>query len=203
MRARGPYINDARTREARKRGYPARSVFKLEEIDRRFRVLRSGLRVLDLGCAPGSWSLYAAKKAGATGVVVGIDLQACDLQPREGLVLVQGDAFELEAPLLREKTDGRCPPFDVVLSDMAPRTTGIKSADHAASIDLCDRALFVAGEQLVEGGALVVKVFEGPEREAFEDRVRQQFEDLRRLRPRGTRSRSVEVFVVARGRRMA
>ena len=71
--ARSPYVNDARTREARKRGYPARSVFKLEEIDRRFRVLRPGQRVLDLGCAPGSWSLFAARKAGRKGLVVGID----------------------------------------------------------------------------------------------------------------------------------
>jgi len=198
--ARSPYVNDARTREARKRGYPARSVFKLEEIDRRFRVLRPGQRVLDLGCAPGSWSLFAARKAGRKGLVVGIDLQACELPPRPGLVLLEGDAFDLDGDRLSEVTAGRCPPFDVVLSDMAPRTTGIRSADHAASIDLCDRALALASEALVNGGAMVVKVFEGPELKAFEARVRAVFDDLRRLKPKGTRSRSVEVFVVARGR---
>jgi len=203
MMGRNPYVNDPRTREAKRRGFPARSVFKLEEIDRRCRILERGQRVLDLGCAPGSWSLFAARKVGRKGFVLGVDLQACDVSPSPNLVLVEGDATELRAPDISRLTDGRCPPFDVVLSDMAPRTTGVRVADHAASIELCETAFAVAVEHLAPGGTLVVKAFDGPDLGAFEDPLRKGFGKVRRIRPKGTRSRSVEVFVVATGWRPA
>ncbi len=200
---RNPYVGDARSREAREKGYPARSVFKLEEIDRRFKVLRQGQAVLDLGCAPGSWSLYAAKRVGGRGLVLGLDLQACEVSAPPQLTLVEADAWDVGEDRLRELTGGRCPPFDTVISDMAPRTTGIKSSDHAASMDLCARALDVARAFLAPGGGFVVKAFEGAELKAFENEVRGEFERVKRLKPKGTRSRSVEVFLVAQGRRPA
>lgn len=200
--SRNPYVGDARSREARERGYPARSVFKLEEIDRRFNVLRPGQAVLDLGCAPGSWSLFAAKRVQGKGLVLGLDLQACDVTGPGWMRLVQADAWDADEAQLRELTGQRCPPFDVVLSDMAPRTTGIKTADHAASIDLCQRAADVAEGFLAPGGSLVVKAFEGPDLKAFETGLRAGYGTVKRLKPRGTRSRSVEVFLVARGRRV-
>lgn len=199
--SRNPYVGDARSKEARRQGYPARSVFKLEEIDRRFKVLRPGQTVLDLGCAPGSWSLFAAKRIQGQGLVLGLDLQTCDVDGPGWMRLVQADAWDADEEQLRELTGERCPPFDVVLSDMAPRTTGIKSADHAASIDLCSRAAEVAEAFLVPGGSFVVKAFEGPDLKAFETGIRASFDTVKRLKPKGTRSRSVEVFVVARGRR--
>lgn len=200
---RNPYVGDARSREARKKGYPARSVFKLEEIDRRVKVLRPGQAVLDLGCAPGSWSLYAAQRVGRRGLVLGLDLQACEVAAPAQLTLVQADAWDVDEAQLRDLTEGRCPPFDAVISDMAPRTTGIKSADHAASMDLCERALEVTRAVLAPGGSFVVKAFEGADLKAFENAVREQFDRVKRIKPRGTRSRSVEVFLVAQGRRPA
>lgn len=198
---RNPYVKDGRTREAQKRGYPARSVFKLQEIDRRFRLLRRGATVLDLGCAPGSWSMFAAEQVGRGGRVIGIDLQPCRVPTRPGLILVQGDADELDEERLSELGEGRCPPFDVVLSDMAPRTTGIRSADHAASMELCELALRAATTWLRPGGALAVKAFEGPDLKAFEGEVRAAFSSVKRLKPRGTRARSVELFLIGLGRR--
>ncbi len=196
-----PYVGDARTREARKKGYPARSVFKLEELDRRFRLLRRGATVLDLGCAPGSWALFAARRVGRDGLVLGIDLQACSLDAPAPLRLVQGDATELDDEQLGEWTGGRCPPFDLVLSDMAPRTTGIKAADHAASVELCEGALAAARAWLRPGGALAVKAFEGPELRAYEGELRRSFGSVKRLKPKGTRARSVELFLVGLDRR--
>ena len=197
--SRNPYVGDARSKEAQKKGYPARSVFKLEEIDRRFKVLRPGQTVLDLGCAPGSWSLFASKRVQGKGLVLGLDLQDCEVAGPGWMRLVRADAWDADEDQLRELTGGRCPPFDVVLSDMAPRTTGIKSADHAASIDLCARAAEVAAAFLVPGGSFVVKAFEGPDLKAFETGLRAGYETVKRLKPKGTRSRSVEVFLVARG----
>lgn len=198
---RNPYVKDGRTREARKLGYPARSVFKLQEIDRRFRLLRRGATVLDLGCAPGSWSMFAAEQVGAGGWVLGIDLQPCRVPERPGMRLVQGDAEELGEERLAELGDGRCPPFDVVLSDMAPRTTGIRSADHAASMELCELALRAARTWLRPGGALAVKAFEGPDLGEFEGEMRAAFTSVKRLKPKGTRARSVELFLIGLGRR--
>ena len=201
MKSRNPYVNDARTREARRQGYPARSVFKLEEIDRRFHVLRPGLRVLDLGCAPGSWSIYAARKVGNKGFVLGVDLQACEVSSGGALTVVEGDATELTPEDIARLSGGRCPPFDVLLSDMAPRTTGVRVADHAASIELCETALALAERHLAPGGSLVVKAFDGSDLRAFEERLRGSFGPIRRVRPKGTRARSVEVFLVATVRR--
>ena len=198
---RNPYVGDGRTREARKRGYPARSVFKLQEIDRRFHLLKRGRTVLDLGCAPGSWSMFAAERVGPGGCVVGIDLQPCRISGGPGLHLVQGDACELDQARLAEISGGRCPPFDLVLSDMAPKTTGIRSADHLASMDLCRAALEAALTWLRPGGAMALKAFEGPELKAFEGELREAFGAVKRLKPKGTRARSVELFLVGRDRR--
>jgi len=178
-------------------------VFKLQEIDRRFGILRPRQRVLDLGCAPGSWSLYASERVGGRGFVLGVDLQPCEVSSRGSLVVVEGDATELHADDLQRLSGGRCPPFDVVLSDMAPRTTGVKLADHVASIELCELALTLAEEHLAPGGSLVVKAFDGPDLKGFEEQLRPSFGKIRRVRPKGTRARSVEVFVVATARRRA
>lgn len=194
--ARNPYVDDVHTREARRKGYPARSVFKLQEMDRRWRLLRRGATVLDLGCAPGSWSMYAAERVGSGGWVLGVDLQACDVPARPALTLVQGDAVELDADRLAQLSADRCPPFDVVLSDMAPRTTGIKSADHAASVELCELALGTAQSWLRPRGAFVVKVFAGPDLQDFDAAMRGSFTTVKRIKPRATRSRSVELYLV-------
>jgi 23S rRNA (uridine2552-2'-O)-methyltransferase len=189
---------DAFTRAAKARGFPARSVFKLEEIDRRVRLLRAGQRVLDLGAAPGSWSMYASGKVGTRGSVLAIDLSEITAALGANVRVVQGDALALGSELYTESG-----PFDVVLSDMAPATTGTREADHARSHELFMAALAIACEHLVAGGTFVGKIFMGGDFPKAKEAVRLAFEEVRVLRPEGTRTTSVEVFVVGLRRRRA
>jgi 23S rRNA (uridine2552-2'-O)-methyltransferase len=191
---------EARAKRARQLGYAARSVFKLEELDLRFRLLRRGDRVLDLGAAPGSWSQYASQRIGARGLLVSVDLKAVGVSLSNGIVR-QCDAFELEEAVLEQWTEGRAPPFDVVLSDMAPDTTGALLVDHVASVELCDHALALAARWLRPGGHFVCKVFQGEDEPALRKRIQALFKKLKAVRPKGTRAQSREIFLVAQGRR--
>jgi 23S rRNA (uridine2552-2'-O)-methyltransferase len=153
---KNPYAKpDAKTRAAKAQGYPARSVFKLQEIDTRWRLLKQGQRVLDLGAAPGSWSLYAAGKVGPRGRVIGVDLQVIAPSPKPELVFLQADVLGAELP--PEVSDAA--PYDVVLSDMAPNTTGNRLGDQTRSFELFMRALAVAEKLLAPGGSFVGKIF--------------------------------------------
>ncbi len=191
---------DAMNRKAKEKGFAARSVFKLEEIDKRFKLLRNGHRVLDLGACPGSWSQYALRKIGPSGLLVAVDLQPLRAS-LPGAVVLTKDVFALEPERLAEVTDGRAPPFEAVISDMAPNTTGVPFRDHVASVELCDRALELAGRMLVPGGSFVCKVFQGEDEPALRQRIKQRFDTLKSLKPKGTRSKSVEIFLVATGYR--
>ncbi len=194
-RRRADYTgNEARSKKAREAGFAARSVFKLEELDRRFGLLSRGGRVLDLGACPGSWSQYALRRIGPRGLLVAIDLQPIGVSLPGALVL-QGDAFELSAD---ELPDG-VPPFDLVLSDMAPATTGVALADHVASVELCDRALELAVAWLKPGGHFVCKVFQGEDEPGLRKRIKARFDQLKSVKPKGTRSRSRETFLVGLG----
>ncbi len=186
---------DARARLARSQGFAARSVYKLEEIDRRFKLLRPGARVLDLGACPGSWSQYALKKVGRQGLVVAVDKQELDVS-LAGAVVLHADAFELEDALVLEATEGRAPPFDAVVSDMAPRTTGVPFSDHVRSVELCDRALELACRWLKPGGSFVCKVFQGEDEPGLRARIKERFGKVKALKPEGTRKQSVEHFLV-------
>lgn len=192
--------DEARSKRARSLGYAARSVFKLEELDRRFRLLRAGDRVLDLGAAPGSWSQYAAQKIGPMGLLVAVDLKEVGVSFSNGVVR-QCDAFDLDDAELAEWTEGRTPPFDVIVSDMAPSTTGVPFADHVASVELCDLALGLAERWLRPGGHFVCKVFQGEDEPALRKRIQSQFKKLKGVRPKGTRAQSKEIFLVAQAKR--
>ncbi|MFW6023347.1 MAG: SAM-dependent methyltransferase, partial [Myxococcota bacterium] len=146
---------DAYGKRAQRGGYPARSVYKLEEIDRRVRLLRRGHRVLDLGAAPGSWLLYAAEVVGPEGRVVGVDLQELRTSLPPNAEFRQGDLHEVDPAGLGE--------FDVVLSDMAPATSGQRNVDQTRSFDLFMAALGVAERVLVPGGRFCGKLFQGPD----------------------------------------
>lgn len=191
-RRRADYTgNDSRSRQAREAGFAARSVFKLEELDRRFGLLSRSDRVLDLGACPGSWSQYALRRIGPGGLLVAIDLQPIGVS-LPGAVVLEGDAFELSAEALPDEV----PPFDLVLSDMAPKTTGVPLADHVASVELCDRALELAVGWLRPGGHFVCKVFQGEDEPALRARIKARFRQLKSVKPKGTRSRSRETFLV-------
>jgi 23S rRNA (uridine2552-2'-O)-methyltransferase len=195
---KNPYRRpDAFTKAAKAQGYPARSVFKLEEIDRRVRLLRPGQRVLDLGAAPGSWSLYVAKQVGPQGRLLAIDLQPIAVPFGPNVQVSQGDALSLANDALAVFA-----PYDVVLSDMAPSTTGSKVADQARSFELFMRALAVC-EALGKrpGGSFVGKLFMSEDFTKAREALRKQFDEVRVLRPEGTRSTSFEVFLVGLGRK--
>ncbi|MEZ4239660.1 MAG: RlmE family RNA methyltransferase [Myxococcota bacterium] len=191
-----PYKRPDRfTKQAQREGYAARSVYKLQEIQRRQPILRRGQRVVDLGCAPGSWFVYAAEQVGERGVVVGVDLEEPVSRPPWAKAIV-GSALDTPAEVLREALGG---PADVVLSDMAPRTTGDPTGDHFVQIELARRALALAAELLVPGGAFVCKVVDGEDAPAFVDEVRAAFDKVKRYKPEATRDRSREFFVVGAG----
>jgi 23S rRNA (uridine2552-2'-O)-methyltransferase len=195
-----PYArSDHLAQKARSEGYPARSVYKLEEIDRRINVFKQGQRVLDLGCAPGSWLMYAAKKVGQGGRVRGIDLKGLEVALPPNSIAIAGDALtpgpDVEA-FIREGA-----PYDVVMSDMAPSTSGTPFQDQARSAELVARTLDVSELWLAKGGVWIAKLFMSEELVALRKRVREMFTDERVIRPEGTRSVSFEVFLVGTGKR--
>ncbi|HEY6081028.1 MAG TPA: RlmE family RNA methyltransferase [Polyangiaceae bacterium] len=192
-----PYAKpDARTLEARAKGYPARSVFKLQEIDRRMRLFRAGQNVIDLGAAPGSWSLYASERVGPTGHVYAIDIKPILQVFGENVRVLEGDALSLDSEALAAHA-----PYDVVLSDMAPNTSGSKFQDQARSTELFLRALEVALHHGKLGSHFAAKIFMSGDYKAAEMQVRAAYENMRTIRPEGTRQVSSEVFVVGMGRR--
>jgi 23S rRNA (uridine2552-2'-O)-methyltransferase len=193
---KNPYARpDHFTKAAKNAGYPARSVFKLEEIDKRCRLLKPGQRVLDLGAAPGSWSMYAAKAIGKNGRLLAIDLVPLTISLGATGTAIVGDAFDVTADVFAEHG-----PFDVVLSDMAPSTSGTREADQARSFDLVLRALEVAKAHGKEGSSFVAKIFMGPDFEEARKHLRAEYREVRTLRPESVRTTSFEIFFVAMGR---
>lgn len=196
MSKRTPYKGPDRfTVQAKKQGFPARSVFKLEEIDRRVKLLRAGQSVLDLGAAPGSWSLYAAERVGPKGNVLGVDLSELRTPLPAWATFVQGDAFDLSGEHLAMYA-----PYDVVLSDMAPNTTGNRMSDQARSYDLFMRALEVATTLLKPHGAFVGKIFMGEDFPLARKELKKHFAKETLIRPEGTRAVSYEIFVIGTDR---
>ena len=185
---------DARTQAAKAQGFPARSVFKLEEIDRRVKLFRGGQKVLDLGAAPGSWSLYASQKVGASGRVLAMDLQEIRQAFPPNVKVSQGDALTLENAALAEFG-----PYDVVLSDMAPSTSGSRVRDQAYSFELCVRALDVALALGKPGSHFVAKIFMSGDFQAARKIAGDRYERSQVIRPEGTRAQSTEVFIVGLG----
>ena len=192
-----PYAGaDARTRQARARGYPARSVFKLEEIDRRYRLLSAGQHVLDLGAAPGSWTKYASERVGSRGLVLAVDLRQIEQRFASNVRVLVADALSLDATEIE-----RLGPYDVVLSDLAPSTSGSKVRDQTRSYDLFMQALKVAAMLGRSGSAMVGKIFMGPDFQSARRAVGERYDHTTVARPSGTRQASSEVFIVGRGLR--
>jgi len=192
-------VQDYYFKKAKKEGYPARSVYKLEEAQQRFSFLKRGHKVLDIGAYPGSWSLYAAKVVGPQGLVVGVDLQKGCRKTQAGkarIEFVRGD-------ILDEATIGavtaHAARYQAVLSDMAPQTTGNKWADQQKSLDLSRRAFELARRFLDPGGSFYCKVFEGEDFKAFYDEVRPFFRKSKIVKPKSSRKESMEVFVLGMG----
>ncbi len=184
-------------KKAKQQNYPARSVYKLKELDNKFKLFRKGMRVLDLGAAPGSWSLGAAEKVGEQGFVLACDIQESPTAFPPNILFMQEDIFDRSQEFeikLRELG-----PFDVVISDMAPRTTGTKFTDQARSLELCMEALEVATLYLKDGGSFVVKIFMGPDIQELLQPMRKQFVRVKSFKPQSSRQESKETFFVGTG----
>lgn len=181
-------------RQAKKAGLRARSAFKIEEIARRFGVLKNGQRVLDLGAAPGGFLQVIAKAVGPKGSVLGVDLVA--IQPL-GLAQVKTAVLDALAEDFEQKLAELHPlPFDAVVSDMAPKTSGIRDTDEARSLRLAERALEIARSRGKVGSSFIAKLFMGGDFEAYRELVRASYEDVKVVRPAATRGASVEVYLV-------
>lgn len=183
--------------KAKQENYPARSVYKLKEMDARFRLLKSGMKVLDLGAAPGSWSLYAASRVGPSGLVLACDLQEVDAAFPENVIFLREDVYERSAEF--ERLLDESAPFDLVMSDMAPRTTGTKFTDQARSMELCMEAIEVADRWLKPGGCFVTKVFMGPDFQELVQALRLRFHTVKTFKPNSSRAESKEIFELGLG----
>jgi 23S rRNA (uridine2552-2'-O)-methyltransferase len=192
------HVADPYVQRAKALGYRSRAAFKLTEIDARDRLFAAGQIVVDLGAAPGGWSQVAAEKTGARGRVVAIDV--LDMPPLPGVTFVRGDFTE--EPVLRELErvlGGR--PVDLVLSDLSPNLSGVAVTDQVRSIGLAERAVEFAAAHLNPGGALLVKTFQGVGFPALLRQVRASFERVVSRKPEASRSRSTEMYLLARGPR--
>lgn len=185
-------VQDHYYKKAKQLGVAARSFYKLEEIDQRHQLFKKNTSVLDLGCYPGSWLQYVAERVGPGGQVIGLDLQEVTVKLPEYVHCFQMDIFKLSSEKLPISR------FDVVVSDMAPKTTGIRSMDSQRSYALCQQALLVAQEMLVPGGAFVVKIFQGSALESFKQEMRAVFQTVVPCKPKSSRQESVEIFLLGR-----
>lgn len=184
--------------KAKRENYPARSVYKLKEIAKRFPgTFKPGMRVLDLGAAPGSWSLGAAEMVGPKGSVLGADIQDAGTSFPENVTFMREDVFTRSGAFEAELAARA--PFQVVLSDMAPNTTGHRGTDQARSALLYEEALEVAKQYLGPGGSFIVKVFLGPDVQAYMKHMRECFTTVKSFKPRSSRAESMETFYIGLG----
>lgn len=194
-----PGAPDYYRQRARSEGYVARAVYKLKAIDDKYRLFQGGQRVLDLGCSPGSWLQYIGPRVGPRGLVLGVDVipPMIDLAPP--LSFLQEDVESLDLAALR----GISPYFDVVVSDLAPKTTGVRAVDQQRSLRLAERAWELARELLRPGGHFLVKVFEGPDTPALVAVLKQAFSQCHRVKPAGSRPASRELYLLGLRKRAA
>lgn len=185
-----PYVH-----RAREQGYRSRAVYKLEQIQRRDSIFRTGQTVVDLGAAPGAWSQYALEQVGARGRVLGLDI--LDMEPIDGVEFIQGD-FREQSVLEQLEGKLRHTRVDLVLSDMAPNISGITVADQARAMALAELALAFADGHL-EGGGILVKVFQGEGFDPFLASVRERFARTLIRKPEASRDRSRELYILGRG----
>jgi len=189
-------VNDFYSKKAKKEKFPARSVYKLEEAQKKYKFIRRGDSVLDLGCYPGSWSLYASEIVGPKGVVVGVDLKQADYSPREEGGPIHWICQDITKPELIPLIRKIRPLFRVLVSDLAPGTSGNRWVDAQRSLDLVNTTLSLAEVLLLNGGHYMCKVFQGEDFPAFVKEVEKRFAVVKVIKPKSSRVESREVFVL-------
>jgi 23S rRNA (uridine2552-2'-O)-methyltransferase len=188
---------DHYARRAKKEKFSARSVYKLKEMQQKYNLIKKGDKVLDLGCSPGSWLIYAANLTGNKGEVVGIDLKPVSERVPSHVRIYRSDILSMDDELFKLTGKG----FNVVLSDMAPATTGSRHVDSARSFNLCLAALSIAQETLVSGGSFVCKIFQGEDFKKFSDAVKQGFNRHKIFKPQSSRKASKEIYIIGFGKK--
>jgi 23S rRNA (uridine2552-2'-O)-methyltransferase len=180
--------------KAKQEGYAARSVYKLQELDQKFKIFKPGQTVLDLGASPGSWSQYASEKIGPSGRLLGVDLSPVTVS-LPNATFIEADLRDLQ---LEEvfRSHGFNPPFDIVMSDMMAKTTGIKFTDQTRSMELCELALDTAKRFLKPNGIFITKFFQSGEFGKLRTEIKKSFERVEALKPESTRQISKEIFLV-------
>lgn len=189
------HINDSYVKKAKKQGYRARSAFKLEEIDKKYKLLRPGLNIVDLGAAPGGWCQYARKRVGKKDKLIAVDL--LPIKPITGVEIIEGDFTDQD---IRDQISLQFEnkPVDLVLSDMAPNISGIALADQARSIGMAEGVLDWSCSVLAKDGALLMKVFQGSGFDQLRQETLRHFQSVVTRKPDASRSRSSEVYLLAR-----
>lgn len=191
------HVSDPYVKRAQKEGYRSRAAYKLLEIDSRDRLLRPGMTVVDLGAAPGGWSQVVAQKVGPKGKVVAVDI--LDMGPVPGVAFLKGDVREPEV-LARLGMLLAGAPLDLVISDMAPHISGVDATDQARSLELAQLALAFSRKFLKPGGSLLVKMFQGEGWDEFAQAMGGLFRRVVIRKPRASRSRSNEIYLLGRDR---
>jgi 23S rRNA (uridine2552-2'-O)-methyltransferase len=185
---------DSYFKKAKEQGFAARSVFKLEEIDQKFKIVRPGQMILDLGASPGSWSQYCSQKIGSQGRILGVDLSPVTVKLANA-TFIQADLRDLNLEELF-RVEGFEPQFDLVISDMAPKTTGIRNTDQARSFELCELALDIAQRFLKPRGHFVCKLFHSDEFSKLREEIKKRYQKFEAVKPDSTRKISKEIFLV-------
>jgi len=188
---------DHYSQRAKKERFPARSVYKLKEIQKKYSLIKKGNKILDLGCAPGSWLIYAAGLTGNTGHVIGIDLVPVKIQVPPHVKIFTGDILSMDDGFFSSLGQD----VDVVMSDMAPSTTGNRFVDSTRSYNLCQMALTVAQSTLKTGGSFVCKIFQGEDFKEFSDSVKAVFNRHKIFKPQSTRKVSKEIYIIGFGKK--
>lgn len=189
-------VNDFYSKKAKKEKFPARSVYKLEEAQNKYKFIRRGDSVLDLGCYPGSWSLYASEIVGTKGVVVGVDLKQTAGSPRPEGGPVHWICQDITKPELITVVRRIRPLYRVIISDLAPGTSGNRWVDAQRSLNLVNTTLSLAEILLLNGGHYMCKVFQGEDFPAFVKKVEARFGMVKVIKPKSSRVESREVFVL-------
>ena len=180
-------------KKAKQENYAARSVFKLEEINQKYKIIKANNTVLDLGAAPGSWSQYTSKVIGPSGRILGVDLTEITIK-LPNAKFIQADLRDLNLEQVFQEQGFQ--QFDVVISDMAPKTTGIRMTDQARSFELCELALQIARKYLKPNGHFVTKLFHSDDYATLRDSIKKSFEKFEAIKPDSTRKISKEIFLV-------
>lgn len=173
-------------------GYVARAIYKLKEVDEKYRLFKEGQRVLDLGCSPGSWLQYISSRVGSRGLVVGVDVNPLEIEVAPPLYFIQEEVTSIDLKTITAIS----PLFDVIVSDMAPKTTGMRQVDQQRSLELAFLAWNWAEKLLRIGGHFLVKVFEGPDTGALMAVLKAGFRNCRTVKPAGSRPASREIYLL-------